>query len=241
LKTVIRQVPSELPHARLYIDDLVEIENLVKKLILDAENTNFEGFEYEIDETIRLTTHEELAEHRGSSSNFELIAVYSYFKGKPQRTTVIQFHGFLEPRLSFHWGGNEDRWATYAQVLQIFEPRKLRVKNFITAFPWYVGLILGSTIGYPIAALFAASFLNGVPHTLTSISEASCALILVLLYVFSFWNVFRTSRVLFRYVRLDFHERTQARKELFQKTVLLVIGAILGCLGAIATSYFKGH
>ena len=53
MKTAICQVPSDLPNAAIYIDDLMEAENIVK-----------------------LTTHEELAEHRGSGNDFELFVTF---------------------------------------------------------------------------------------------------------------------------------------------------------------------
>ena len=151
----------------------------------------------------------------------------------------MRVYSFLEPELSFFWGGNEDRWATYAQIAQIFDTRNLRLKNLVNAIPAPLQLLFGPVLSIPIVALFAIAFRSGAPRTFESVSLAFGALAILALMVVVFWNLFRPSRVYFRYARLDFHERTRARKETLQKVGFLVIGAILGCLGTIIASYFK--
>lgn len=241
MKSAIRRVPSDLPHVKLYIDDLVEIESIVKKVLSEQKNTSWEGFEYEIDDKIRLTTHEELAEHRGSSSNFKLIAIYSIYS-QVQRTEVLRFYSLLEPRLSVYWGSNEDHWATYAQVAQVLEPRKLRLKNLLEAVPWEMGWIVPASMVFLLVLLLAAGFRHGIPRGFASVAEIGGAIFVLVAIIVFFSRLFGKSKVLFRYSRLDLYERMRARKELTQKIVLLLIGALLGCLSTIAASYvMKGR
>lgn len=71
-KKAIRTVPSELPHARIYLDDLFEIEAILLDEFSKLTNPPSVSFEYEIDGNVMMTTHDELLDHGGHTTDFSL-------------------------------------------------------------------------------------------------------------------------------------------------------------------------
>jgi hypothetical protein len=116
--SVIRKLPSELPHSRLYLDDLFEIEEILEDEFAKLQNAQPIAFEYEIDGSLVITTHEELIEHGGSSCRFALNIVSADWRLKGDG--VLSFYSTIKPRFAVPYALKEGDWALFGRVEQIF-------------------------------------------------------------------------------------------------------------------------
>ncbi|HET9101362.1 MAG TPA: hypothetical protein VFN62_13285 [Acidobacteriaceae bacterium] len=229
-KTPIRDVPRKLPHARIYLDDLFEVEDILKAYA-DRSDVSFIGFEYEIDNKVKLTTRDELKEHEGYSSRFSLIMV-----ADPRLSTrdVLSITRYLNPEFVVPYLLEDQRWAIFAEVEQVFKARKDSLKNVITSFPgWFIFVLL--------LAIFACSSLANL-RAITRYVDARAFYLFEALFesiaLMAWYAVFRRNRVYFRYARRDQQERAAAWRKRLEKFLWILLGTFLG---AVATFLVSGH
>jgi hypothetical protein len=208
--TAIRSVPTNLPHARIFLDDLIEIESLLIDEFSRLPNAESISFEYAIDGNIAMTTHEELIEHGGYATEFSL----SISNGSRRLSTgLLDIGGGINPRFNIPYQLKESEWAVYGKVEQIFEARKDRLKSFCQSVPswvmfcfWAIIAVLGS----------AGSTLRGEPAFIAR--PLLMAYFAVGAVFFPFMSVlllayFRKNRIYFRRIRQDQKARTDLAPE----------------------------
>jgi hypothetical protein len=138
-KTAIRQVYRELPHARLYLDDLVEIESILSEAHSRLANPSTIVFEYEVDREVKLTTHQDLKDHEGFSTYFVLNIVTE--SGSQQR--VLELYSSLRPQFSIPCFLKDDnQWAVFGRVESVFKSREDRFKTACYVLPYFSFLLL---------------------------------------------------------------------------------------------------
>jgi len=231
-KTAIREVPRELPHARIFLDDLFEVEAILRESYAKLPKEPPIGFEYTIDGKIRLTTHDELKEHEGYSSNFSLFVVgNSPYAGN---SSILSITRFSNPEFNPPYDLEDQKWEIFGKVAEVFKAREDRLKNAIMALPsWLSWMLLPAVLACAILANLKAVTQYVDPKAFYSIQ-----LLLLIGYLIAFYEVFRRSRIYFRYARQDQKARDAARKERFEKFLWLLVGTILG---ALATILVSGH
>jgi hypothetical protein len=218
--TKIRDVPRELPHAHLYLDDVEEI----CKILIEVYKKNLRSGEPAEPTVIfstadrRMESIEDLTELGGSATNFN-ITVGDWTSSK------VHFYSGLNPTLEAYSLSTDELWAVYSQIKNIFDNRQYRFKNMILSLPSWAGWslwILMAVIHWVlisllrfvgakvVASLLAAYIIVGLP--------AVCMVL------------FRKSRVTF----VRSHERSkliaEAKKGYIKTIVLLVVGAVIGGL-----------
>src|ERR1017187_4275894 len=140
--TKIRQVPSDLPHAHLYLDDVEEI----CQVLIETYKKN--PYPWAEEPTIVFSTRdsqmesiEDLEKLGGSAKNFAITVT-----GGDSNWGSVQFHSFVNPDLRNYCGSDEERWAVYSKIKTIFEHRQYRAKNALFALPswmrWSVWFII---------------------------------------------------------------------------------------------------
>jgi len=141
--------PSELPAAHLYLEDVEEITDIFKDLVLKNPYTEMYAdmnedpprVEYRVGNVV-CDTISDLREIGGSSRDFEISAGWEF------RLTI--------DGTSAHWWcvsllDKNDNWSYYARVREIFVSRSPRLFNALSELPEYVSMpmfILGTVLPF---------------------------------------------------------------------------------------------
>lgn len=188
--TKIREVPYELPHTHLYLDDIEDISAILLSSSQKARPSGQATITFSTGE-VRMDSVQDLEKHGGSAKHFS-IRIGSYGDG------TVTLHGFSSPEIRQYSSNEEIKWATYGQVKAIFEKRQFRTKNIITRVPEWLQFTLWTfwiVIATPLLEiLHAGNFYYGAWIVLTAL------LVLV---------IFSPSRVYF----VRSHERSKLAKE----------------------------
>jgi len=140
----VHELPRELPHGRLFLDDIEEIS----MILLDAYKPSLAEApeEAKITYTIGDSRMDSIADLQtlGGSTTKLRISVGDHF------SAVVGFNGFLNPVIDLYSLDEQKRWAVYAKIKSIFDHRQLSVKNAITSLPgWLKGLLLALVVLAP--------------------------------------------------------------------------------------------
>jgi hypothetical protein len=214
----IRTVPTELPHARLYLDDVEELSRILldafrnpKKPIYAQPGDPPQALRFLIGDDLQIDTVDDLRQRGGSASSFQIAVTVGIIGSS------ISIQGFIPPtlRLSPELDVSE-QWAVYSKVRAVFETRELVLKNAILSLPGWLrwSLVAFSWLGiFPVMELLKA---RSFWYLLWS------GMVGFILFV-----MFRPSRVYF----VDFHERSKLlaadRKSWFRAIALLALGAAI--------------
>ena len=227
----IRELPCELPHALLYLDDIEDIQRLLvdaytaaedvfKKKIHekypspDSERKPEVRAVYEVDGR-EMDSITDLTEYGLSAKNFRLVVVSD---GVPRGHFIVG--GLLrEPVLILTIPLLADaQWSTYSKVKAILDHRQLRSKNAILNLPnWLKVPLFGLIVWlFPQLALLAHYpvrlflYLAWLPF-----------------FAATMYVIFRPSRVYF----VRSHERSKlsesARQSYIKAVLLLATGALV--------------
>jgi hypothetical protein len=230
-KTVVRDGGTKLSHARLYLDDLFEIEGIISEAFAKLENSPSIRFEYEIDRKLKVTTHEDLKDHEGFSFMFTMNVVSDslYFNTD---YGVLRFYSTLSPEFSAPHALGDERWATFGKIESVFKSRQDKFKTTCEAMPFLP--FLAAVVSLPILSLVATR--NGFTHFADNAGFTDWLLAAVIL-VIGFGQL-RKNGIYLRDAREDQKERTKNRNERIEKLIFLVVGALLGAtLGTAGTMW----
>jgi hypothetical protein len=211
----VRHIPDELPHARLYLDDIEEISAILRDAF--APTATKLGIEskviYKIGD-IRMDSIDDLQTRGGSTKELEV--------STGGLGPSVRFGSFLNPEVQLHIVDDEEAWAIYGKIRSIFEPRQLRVKNAIAALPewlkWFVWPFLPFSLVLTPYSHREVYFIVGYVLVTAIIGYVSV----------------RPSRV----VLVRYHERrkkaSEERAAQIEKLIFLLVGAVIGA----AVNYF---
>jgi hypothetical protein len=222
-KKLIRKLP-ELPNARLYLDDLFEIEALLVEEYGKLPDNPSISFEYEIDNDLVVTTHEELIEHEGHTSIFQLNIKSSEWRFRETRVLVL--YKILHPQFIVPNALRERGANIRENVRQIFETRADNFRNFAEKIPNYV-------YTFPVAiALAVFTIVSLVNRTLSHESLYwTIVMALSLPLAVAQTGDLRCSRINFRHARQDANARKKVRNERIEKLLLVLAGAVVATIG----------
>ena len=231
----IRDLPNELPHALIYLDDVDEIRNLLTEAYANAVEARRKEMKsdrkteikvvYEVDD-LKMDSVEDLIEYGSSAKNFKLEVI-------SDDSTHAEFvmHSFFEPRLRLSWPLQDDvRWAVYGQVKAILERRQLRFKNAILDWPEWL----------KISSYLLTTIVFGyVPLATHGLVRVCLFVVWAMLLTMILYVAFRPSRVFF----VRSHERSKlsatARQGYIKAIALLFIGGVVGKLIDLLFAHFK--
>jgi hypothetical protein len=217
----IRKVPSELPHARLYLDDVEELCDIlldafrnVKKPVYAPPSYSGPAIRFLIADDLEMDTVEDLRRYGGSATKFKIMV-------KVDMTSWISIDGFTNPTLdtAFSELNESEQWALYSKIKAVFEPRKFVFKNAIVTLPgwlkWSLYVLLTFGMLPVLGLLHAHNFWYAVWGVFGGL----------IIFV-----MFRPSRVYF----VGFRERSklliESRKSWIKAIVLILLGAAGGKL-----------
>jgi hypothetical protein len=222
--TKIREVPSELPNAHLYLDDVEEIRGI----LIEAYKKNpYRGSEPEeptiIFETAdsRMGSIEDLRELGGSTTRFTITV-------GPFHRSQIRFYGILNPKVEIYSLSTEDQWAIYSRIKAVFEHRQYRIKNVVGALPGWMGWSL-----WILLTIVTPNILPHLRHPIVSLTAYLCAGLPALYFI-----VLRPSRVSFVRSRERSKVIADARMGYLKTIVLLLIAGIIGGIVTKVVEHF---
>lgn len=207
----IREVPSDLPHARLYLVDIEEISQILLEAAKPgiAKRMGEAEISYSIGDTKMDSIHD-LKTLGGGTTKFEIVVG----PWGPR----LSFRFFMHPELLLHSLDDELAWATHAKVKSIVDRRQLRIKNAIESLPgwlkWSLWILLS----------LSPEYLPHVQHPVYFLIGYTTIFVLV------GYELTRPSRVVF----VRSHERTrrssEARRKNLREIIILVVGGVVGGL-----------
>jgi hypothetical protein len=189
----IKELPTELPPARLYLDD---VEGLVDIFREAAAHQSWEPLggeaqprvSYQIGE-YTCDTIDELRSLGNEAANFR-IAVGKRGGYKVQITVERLFSSVSSFGIS-----EEEQWAVYAKVRAVFENRSVRWKSVLHGIPWWLWLtaiLLMNVLGIVSGRKPASVALRGW-------DVASALAILTLLVLLVYEGYFKSVVLVLRY------------------------------------------
>lgn len=143
--TRIREIPSELPHAHLYLDDVEEICRLLKDAVsAKPEHPKNPSVSFLVGEDLLIDSIEDLVAHGGSATKFTIgVGPYGAYLG---------INGSLPPNLGLSGVRDDLKMGVYGSIKAIFEDRQHVLKNDIFAVPMWIRLTL-YVIGLPLLSV----------------------------------------------------------------------------------------
>ncbi len=138
----IHELPGELPHARLFLDDIEEIS----KILLNAYTASLAETRKEAKITytigdLRMDSIDDLQTLGGSTTDFRITV-------GEHGSAEVGFRGFfLNPSIALYSLDEQERWAVYAKIKSIFDRRQLGIKNAITVLPTWLKGSLWALLG----------------------------------------------------------------------------------------------
>jgi hypothetical protein len=218
----IEVVPSALPHARLYLDDIESIEQIFKDSILKAikaEATDNSRTVPELDTTYVMGREEmdsidDLLEQGGSSTrfHFEVHARESY------RYCLLSLNGPSSLPSVYSYGiDNAGEWGLHAKVAAVFKRRSMPIRNLLEGLP--SGVKVGAwTVAGAMTWILAKVQTTSHPLLWNVIAITYLAYVLLLVAA-AFILMLRPSRVYF----VRSHERSKASRERRKQYVIRAI------------------
>ena len=227
---IVRSIPRELPHARLYLDDIEEITHI----LLDAYGTTAAD---DLDQGQPAVTYrfadretdsiEDLRKRGGSVSNLTIRVKKRFKDGQ------IEFYRSLKPTLEAYSLDEQQRWSLYSRVKVIFDARRLVLKNAVLDLPSRLrgALFLLAALVFPPLLVALTWKMKRTPSLLILGGYyLTCTLIGFVLY--------RSSRVYF----IDSHQRSklsaEAKRRYVRDIVILILGVVIGKGGEILLEKF---
>src|SRR6266705_5397520 len=234
----IRELPKELPHARLYLDDIEEIRKILIDACTTAEETKLARYPHASDRKSEVKTvyHigdwqmdsiDDLVEYGRPAKDFRLVII------SDRRISEFAIYPLANPRLDLLYPLEGDAcWSVYAQVKAIVDRRRLRFKYAILAWPgWlqFASLVL---------IMFAAPYLLPLRISFPSRLFAYAGL-LILVNSMVVYVIFHPSRVFFVRSRERSKLSASARKDYIKTFVLLFVGGVLGKIIDLLFAHFR--
>lgn len=152
-KKKVRSLPR-LAHARLYLDDIVEIEEYVRAAYA-AKFPDRPGlsFQYSVGGGDIFTEIEELRAHSGFTSFFQLLMVR-----KPDSNngadTILCFYSIIRPSLSIPYELKQCEWELTSKIGQVFDGRRDKLREFGERFPSWTGFATGAFVGFALFRIY---------------------------------------------------------------------------------------
>ena len=215
IKSLPHSIPTELPPAKLYLDDIDEILQILTDSNADCQASFIAG-------KSKCDTLEDLKDLRGRTTHF-VMDISSAGKHQTLELTpaVTRIH-------VYEIGDQLAAWSKYVNVAAIFERRKLRLKSAVRSVGWWVfaGLWL-LTVAVWVFVPHPAKHLSiyELLHIATGVTVAAA---------FVYYFVSSHSIVYLRYP-----QRVGVGRWFEDHRQEIIVGVICALMGAIATRFVE--
>ncbi|MGA8223034.1 MAG: hypothetical protein WB780_15405 [Candidatus Acidiferrales bacterium] len=233
---VKKEVPTDLPSARLYLDDLEEIVRLFGDALTDAmKNVT--------DETERAKPIEKKFMVRNKNKICDEIQDLPNIAKSTRRFKLQVAKDWRTINLEMAWNGtrwtgplltDEVQWTVYRKLQEIFDARKLRLRSAFRAF--FFDFMFGAFffgIGWTLLVPFLDKLLRNVLPSGVALSLALLTAILIFIPVV--WLTFAGSTIIFRHSS----DHAALREDRLWKIMPALLTGIIGLLVGILIAYLK--
>ncbi len=206
----IRKVPAKLPDAKLFIDDLEEIAEILKS-VARSERTPRPQIKLSTD-TEEFVDFDAML-NRGGSSRYLRMEVLN-------RSLSIRFYSILQPELDLVGVAEPNGWATYSRIKSIFDSRAYTCKNALSSLdPWSKKSLWVVWIALPY-------LLGHLEHRLAR----GALLVYIVLSMLTAFAYYRPSVVVFRRSHTQRQWINDRTFNYLQNLLFTVLGAALSVL-----------
>jgi hypothetical protein len=210
MRRQVQTVPRELPHARLYVDDIETVTKIFSEEMLKAEMDRVWRRDasaapeikvaYQIGH-VEMDSIDDLIAQGGSAAELD---VKVFETTERWSECSVRFNWLSSPRLDMSGIGEANKqWEIYARIRAVFEKRRMVVKNLIEDVPTSVkiGVWAFAVVVAPALALLFRGRYYDVFEGIWWVFTAAFLVVIV--------TMFRPSRVYF----VRSHERSRASAE----------------------------
>ena len=241
MRRQIQEVPKRLPHARLFLDDLETINNIMVEEMSEqfkadvaryavpevGEDSNVPAtFEPRITYllgNIEMDSLDDLLQEGGSVTDLDI-----HFQTRSYRQSHrLSFDKWSKPSVSLYGLERNKQWGAYGKIRVVFDKRRVFLRNLLDDLPDWLTLVSWS--------FFSAGF---VLVDIISRHQNTVVTVIVVAYLLNFLLValglliYTTAHSRVYLVRS--HERSKTSSESRKK---YVIGAFTFLLGALFTKF----
>ena len=239
MRRQIQEVPKRLPHARLFLDDLETINNIMVEEMSEqfkadvaryavpevGEDSNVPAtFEPRITYllgNIEMDSLDDLLQEGGSVTDLDI-----HFQTRSYRQSHrLSFDKWSKPSVSLYGLERNKQWGAYGKIRVVFDKRRMFLRNLLVDLPEWLTLVSW------IFVTAGLGFIDIIGRHLSTV-----ATVILVAYLLNFLLValglLVYSTVHSRVYLVRSHERSKASAETRQK---YTIGAITFLLGALST------
>lgn len=233
----VEQFPTQLPFARLYLDDLEEIigifrEAITKRFRDESATWNEPDREGQFEITVLYRTGNEemdsvadLQEHGGSLADLTVTMQGEHTGGRFFRATCsLNLQGFLSDAPSVSLGIGDEIWGTYARVKAVFERRRMALRTLVGDLPFSVKL---GAWAFTLVPLAIGIGLRSSSHAAAANVIDIIAAAYSLLFLCGLAVSFRSSRVYLMRSREKWRVAADARRKSAYGAVIFLIGVVV--------------
>ena len=215
----IHTVPNELPHARLYLDDIEEASRILREAVsIKFQNSDEQPrVVYKIGD-LQLDSIDDLQTRGGSTEELEIEV------GK-RGSTELRFRGTLKPSIMLYSLDSDVQWSVYGKIESIFERRRMGMKNAIEGLPGWLKWLFWVLIAFVVPnAIWLIPNGTHIGHWLIGTSFITYLILVVTLG----FTIYQPSKVFLVRSHESAIAATAARKGYVRDLVFLVLGALIG-------------
>jgi hypothetical protein len=229
MRRQLREFPTDLPHARLYLDDIETITQEITATILqhlqaDAAEVNTI---YEIGND-QMDAISDLSAQGGSTKQLVINITGPGYLG-----AYLDIDGSASPTLRLYGFRDEEQWAVYGKIRELFERRRSTLKNIVAAIPMPVVWV---ALGLLVTAQLADDVLKETHQSAVVRNTIEICYLVLLFWVFLGIGIHLNLSNRVYLVR--YHERSRASTEVRRKYMERAITFILGAVGAEVLHHF---
>jgi hypothetical protein len=211
IKPLPHSIPTELPPAKLYLDDISEILQILIDSSADCQTTFVAG-------KSKCDTLDDLKDLRGRTTHFVMdISAAGKHQTLELTPAVTRIH-------VYEVGDQLAAWSKYVNVAAIFERRKLKLKSAVRSLGWWVFAALWLlTVAVWVFVPHPAKRLS--TYELLCVATGIAVAAAVVYYFVSSHSI----------VYLRYPQRVGAGRWLEDHRQEIIVGVICALMGAIAT------
>lgn len=210
--TRIAKIPSELPFAHLYLDDVEEICQILSHASGQVgPHERPLAVSFSVGDDLLMDSIEDLQQRGGSSTNFTIRV----------GSNSIHIRGFLLNPTIYCYGLDEsEQLAVYHKLKVIFDARRMTLRNDLSSLPGWV-----SSLIYFVFAIGIFSLLNFLNAGFRTYVGYIAFLLGVIALIF-----IRPSRVSFVRSHERFKELSSIKRGYVRDILMMITGGVVGKL-----------
>jgi hypothetical protein len=232
-------IPNELPHARLFLDEIKAIEEILKTELGRSSPTGIASVKYLLNGETRCDSLEDLEEIGGSVEKFGLEVT---IERENRYGETASFDIGDVARVWTQQLPSDVRWAIYGKVRNILFARRLKLSYVLNTFSnemqgviWAIGTMAGLGAGTLVIIRVLSSIFHPVHHISFAplgVVAAFAALLSLLVFLAN-----RKGRVYLYYHHSIERERRLHRKSIILDLIKILVGAVLGVIGTLVVRW----